>query len=612
MDTSNETFVSRFNDSLKHAMSKPQPIGRSNHPEIDSLIRDKDKIIMAANDPLFSYSPEPNIVKYPKNDMTVAAGGAISVLQFIPGFGKSFERMGNEALLNNWPSIEHTISAYHKNAISRDQCLLWLNWNGLSNDIGEKLITAFSNNLTAQEVLTLFFRYGDKKPNYVFSATEKLRNDLQKAGINPDIANDFIEANRPRPNIQDLLLFADRDVFNESTRELLQLEEGLENQTQFLEEAKKLGLTEDYTKMYYAAHWRVPSLQEAFELRNRLYNFPDKSIQFNDNDLDNYYDVAEIVPGMRDKLTAISWNTLTRVDIRRFWGLGIFHDDSLWATIDDGKVNGKTYNHPMANATPFERLKYLYIQNGYKPTDANLMAVFTVRYSQGSEKELSKTQIKEFFDSGYFGVGQQALNTAFTKLQEINYPADIAQLIVSKWNEEKQNELQWKKYEKLEREYLQGKIVNDQALDSKLSAIGFDVNEKAEAKEKLKTAFEKNKKTLSRSELDRLVRNNVIQEQSFYVNALKEIGYTEQDANLLWESLEKYEGAERNNPTKDDSIKWLQTGIIDFLEFYDLMNQLGYEDKHIAYYAFEIGIPLDDIEDVIRLDNETKRRLKDL
>ncbi|GAH21078.1 unnamed protein product, partial [marine sediment metagenome] len=78
----------------------------------------------------------------------------------------------------------------------------------------------------------------------------------------------------------------------------------------------------------------------------------------------------DIMPFWRDKLTEISYNPLTRVDVRRMYKLGV---------LDESEV------------------KKSYLNIGYNENDAEKMTAFTKKYEGDTEKELTKSAIDKAF-----------------------------------------------------------------------------------------------------------------------------------------------------------------------------------------------------------------------
>lgn len=121
---------------------------------------------------------------------------------------------------------------------------------------------------------------------------------------------------------------------------------------------KKQGISEDWARKYWYAHWDQPSIGQGFEMLHRGVIGTDE--------LDMLFRTVEIPPYWRDKLTKIAFMPLTRVDSRRMHDLGVLTDDEL--------------------------IK-VYMDQGYDETNAKRMADFTIRYNREHDRDLTKSEI---------------------------------------------------------------------------------------------------------------------------------------------------------------------------------------------------------------------------
>lgn len=165
--------------------------------------------------------------------------------------------------------------------------------------------------------------------------------DLEKAlrhqGLDDPWPVRIMEAARVLPPIQDLIQMAVRDVWNPAAVQLGGLEEIFPEQLAV--EADKQGLSEDWALKYWAAHWRLPSIQQAFEMRHRDV--------IGDEQLDTLLQALDVAPGWREPITAIAFNPYTRVDIRRMHRIGVLDEEQVLRAYrdlgyDDEKAEGLT------------------------------------------------------------------------------------------------------------------------------------------------------------------------------------------------------------------------------------------------------------------------------
>ena len=193
------------------------------------------------------------------------------------------------------------------------------------------------------------------------------------------------------PPVSDLVTMAVRDVFSTDIRAFLQLDDDFPES--MLEKFSAAGVSEEVARDYWAAHWALPSLSEAYRMLWRGL--------ITEDDLGLIMRAADILPRFRQPLVDAAYLTPTRVDIRRFHALGL---------IDEGE------------------LRELYMLRGFAPRWADLMTRFTVAYNTAPEpeeeaevRELSLAQLRRLYKASV--INSEAYEAA---MQELGYVADDA------------------------------------------------------------------------------------------------------------------------------------------------------------------------------------------
>ncbi|KKM19794.1 hypothetical protein LCGC14_1652040, partial [marine sediment metagenome] len=133
------------------------------------------------------------------------------------------------------------------------------------------------------------------------------------------------------PPVQDLIRMAVREVFSPSIRERFKLDEDFP--PEFQETAKQQGVSEEWAKNYWAAHWVLPSVTQGFAMLHR------KVIDL--EDLDLLLRAQDVMPFWRDKITQVAFNPLTRVDLRRMHKLGLLDSEQLQLRYEDLGFNAE-------------------------------------------------------------------------------------------------------------------------------------------------------------------------------------------------------------------------------------------------------------------------------
>jgi Arc/MetJ-type ribon-helix-helix transcriptional regulator len=147
----------------------------------------------------------------------------------------------------------------------------------------------------------------------------KKNEELVKLGYTPEQIRLLDRLTEEYPSVSDIIRFAVREVFNEEVVAKYGYDQDIP-QT-YLEWAKKLGLSEEFAKWYWRAHWEIPSPSQAIELLSRGVIEPE--------DFDTILKIHDVAPYWRPRLLALAYDPYTRVDIRRMYELGLLDDQDL-------------------------------------------------------------------------------------------------------------------------------------------------------------------------------------------------------------------------------------------------------------------------------------------
>jgi hypothetical protein len=264
---------------------------------------------------------------------------------------------------------------------------------------------------------------------------ENIRDKLISEGYDEHDVNRLIAAGEYLPGVQDLILFAVREVFTPDIAERYgQFDEFPD---EFANRAALLGLSRDNARFYWASHWQNPSIQTGFEMLHRLR--PGKSDNpFTAEDLSRLIKAHDITPYWRPRLEEISYSPITRVDIRRLFRDGVVDSD-------------KVYDN--------------YLDLGYNPENARLLTEWTARQNEPGQKDLTRAAIQKAYELGIF-TEQEAI----AALTDIGYDTVEAQFWLGLTVAQSALSEQKERVDYLEYLYLNGEI-NEQELHSRLSAL---------------------------------------------------------------------------------------------------------------------------------------------
>jgi hypothetical protein len=181
------------------------------------------------------------------------------------------------------------------------------------------------NRLAEQQVdqLVRSFRFD---PGSVMAAwrrdkekNKELLGDLRDMGWSPDRIETLKEITEIIPGVQDLVRFGVREAFDDAFAAKWGTDDEFSKMPTTW--AEKLGLSPDWSKRFWRAHWELPAVNMGYELLHRGL--------ITEAELTDLMVALDIMPGWRAKLIKLSWNIPTRVDVRRFWDLRTIDEKRL-------------------------------------------------------------------------------------------------------------------------------------------------------------------------------------------------------------------------------------------------------------------------------------------
>jgi len=183
---------------------------------------------------------------------------------------------------------------------------------------------------------------------------------LTRLGYDPEYWPVYETLSHPYPGVADLITMAVREVFSPEIAEAFG--QFREIPDAYIEACHGIGLSDEWAKNYWAAHWTLPSIQQGFDMLHRGHIDHDA--------LARLFVALDVMPYWRDPLQNISYRVLTRVDVRRMYREGV---------LTYGDVND-AYRHL-----------------GYNERDAVRMSDFTVAYVRRQEVGFTRSQVLEAY-----------------------------------------------------------------------------------------------------------------------------------------------------------------------------------------------------------------------
>ena len=164
---------------------------------------------------------------------------------------------------------------------------------------------------------------------------------------------------------------------------------------------KKQGFDLSWAQSYWAAHWDLPSAMQGFEMFHRDV--------ISEDDLKLLLRALDVMPYWRDKLQAIAYNVITRVDVRRMYQDGVIEAD---------------------------KVERVYLDQGYTPEDAGLLTEWVIKHYPRSGEEGG---VK--FRENIVSITRQAYarrlitrDAVVDRLRDADYTAEEAELQVEIWD----------------------------------------------------------------------------------------------------------------------------------------------------------------------------------
>lgn len=177
------------------------------------------------------------------------------------------------------------------------------------------------------------------------------------------------EGNLSRPNeipsVTDMVMFEKREAFRPEF-EQEQLKDDPPSDSYILN-MRALGFDEEWAGYFWRAHWELPSLRDGFSMLHRLRRGRvDESIVFDDDMMKSLLKQQDVLAKYRERLRAIAYEPLTRVDLRRMYQLNALKKDEI-----------------------YER----YLDLGYNKDDAQLLTDFAEQDTYEERLGLSQAEV---------------------------------------------------------------------------------------------------------------------------------------------------------------------------------------------------------------------------
>jgi len=401
--------------------------------------------------------------------------------------------------------------------------------------------------LTPQEVMTAELR--DIPVSWGYDM------HLRRSGFDADDVEALRRLRQLIPGPSDLVRMGVREVFTPEIAE--RFGQFQDVPPQFGDWMARQGYTPEWARNFWAAHWDLPSAGQGFEMLHRGI--------ISQEELALLLRALDVMPFWRDKLTQISYNPLTRVDVRRMFKAGVIQRDkvlqvyrALGLSPEDAEIMttwvvkefapGKdVLGSSLANLT-IATLKSAYarrlimrdqaveslIEQDYSADEADLI-VSTWEYdwtidpsSRGDVnlKAVSRSIIEDAYEAGLVD-----FNAAVAELQEQGFTPEDASLLLQLVDLKQARQLADLEADVAVQEFRKG-IISDAQLAAQLADLNIP-QARLDLLVQLEIARRQAKpRTLTRAEMDRALRAGLIPEDQYRARA-DAMGYAPYDVDIL-------------------------------------------------------------------------------
>lgn len=469
----------------------------------------------------------------------ITAAQGTGLTNVLDPLGRFFSQLSNGMFPNSLIPMQMLLELRARDYMDKETFYSMLAKHGVSREYGDRMVGLYQPTLRADQIYDL------ERRKKISQREVKMWRKI--AHIDDAYYLRMKDLMEWLPPPQDLVRFAVREVYNRRIRERFQLDQDFPEK--FREEAAKVGLPPEQAENYWAAHWMLPSANQGYEMLHR------EIIQ--QPDLELLLKALDVMPFWRDKMIQLSYNPITRVDVRRMWRIGV--------------INTR------------DELERRYRAVGYSPADAEKMADFTELYESDDMAGITRANIMNSFKDSLINE---------TDMRELFEDIGMSENAIEFWIRQalfEKTEIEVKKIRKeIEAQYRLGEAninqIKQHLYERNLPNAFVDsvVNDLT-----LQTSLKI--KLPSKEDILRWLENDIIDENQF-MDYMKLQGYKRTDIiNYLIEYTLPNEKKKRRFLKVDTYKRWLTSGIVTKEYFIDTMIAQGISQKDIAAMLKEAG-----------------------
>lgn len=458
-----------------------------------------------------------------------------------------------EISLGLTPAPENLMqNAYLLGKISKDELLENMRLAGIPRDRAEKALEGLRNLPTAGHVQEAFLRG--------FITEDEHDTYLKAMGYKDEDIRIFKLLYFRLPPVSDIIRMAVREAFSPEIAEKFgQYEDYPEIFTKW---AVQQGFSEDWAKAYWAAHWDLPSATMGFEMLHRGI--------ITEDELKLLLRALDVMPYWREKLIKLSYNPLTRVDVRRMYQLGVLTEEEVYKAYRD---------------------------LGYDDTNARRLTEFTKRYSAPEDeselsefRRLARTTYSQAYRRGI--ISRDEYKTFLINLKYVEEDAELLISLDDYYLADKSKIFDLDNYRKdyyqlCVKAYKIGVLSYDD-FTLILRDLGYTDSEIALEVNALEAERNFYLRSLILDKIGEMFVNFIIDDTHVY-SYLNVFGFSQTEIERAIEEWQISRNLRTKRPPISDLRRFLNQGLITVEDFLNELRGQGYNEKYIELYRLSLG-----------------------
>lgn len=377
-----------------------------------------------------------------------------------------------------------------------------LEQQGLTPEQIEILLRVYRSRLSSSDLMTLWLRGEISEGEF--------STRLTQAGIDLSEVADIKKLGDRIPGPSDLVRFGLREAWRDDVAAAYGYDQG--RPAQMTEWMQKQGYGPEWAQAFWRSHWEIPSTGQMIEMFHRR--------EIDHAALVQGLKVNDVAPGWIDPLLGITYNLLTRVDVKRALRYGEYTVDQVFAE---------------------------YRQLGYDETRARILTNIAIRESLDEAAGLTRSAVVASYKKR-----RMTRQEATESLEDLGILGDVAQFYLDQADYDRSDTLLKQRIDNVEKRFKSGLLTENEALEE-LGSLGVGGEESRLEVETWGVAQRTTVKRPSRANLDEFVRQGILDPDT-YRQELTGLGYDAAYIGWYVGSL-AFEAAERAGKEEERAQK---------------------------------------------------------